>query len=327
MYMAKQRNNVKIKKKKETWFNKHKKIIAIASAVLLVVALALVLKSCIKKEHEDETVLAKYTACMYQVDQWKVENEDGTRDYFTTFLLYSDDYYDEPTVDDIKYLTNDGYEILESVVEDSEVTIYTMNSTVKEKVCTYVKIKTKKMLDEQKVYASIAGPTEYDAEISSKEDYIEKYGSDEGWRALMVCVTTYNVPTTTVSAFQPNQNEGVVHLVDEDSSSCYYKMSNEGSVIEGNSILRKVEVDPLSENGTNAFIDTINASYAAKVIDGEITVMENLDENIQIVCKVIGGEVWLGFELADGTNWSDYHGETPEMIIFSLNEHTYCFTL
>lgn len=87
----------------------------------------------------NEGVPAEYTATTYLLDSWREEDEAGSRTYYITLLMYSDDYYDCPTVDDIKYKTDNGYESLVDVIENAKVEVYPMNKGTNRGICTYAK--------------------------------------------------------------------------------------------------------------------------------------------------------------------------------------------
>ena len=279
-----------------------------------------------KDEPKDESVPATYTASMYRIDDWKVKNEDDTKDYYMTFLLHSEDYYDEPDVDDIKYLTENGYEPISEAIEGIEIKLYTMNSTSKKGICSYLKIKTNKLIDAQKIYALLEGPVEYDETLKNHEEYKEKYGDDVAWGALMINYTTHNIPTTTVSAVSPRDGEGVFFLSDGQSSSYYYNMTGD-IVINENKMLKKVEVEQLSEVGIESLSETLKYALPAQMVNGELQRMDNLNDNLQICCEIVDGCLWLGFETVDGSDIDDYKDALPYALVFMSNNKLHVFKI
>jgi hypothetical protein len=235
-----------------------------------------------------------------------------------TFLLYSEDYYDEPDSDDIKYLTENGYEPIGDVVEGIEMKLYAMNSTSKEGICSYLKIKTNKLIDAQKIYALLEGPVKYDETLNSHEEYKEKYGDDVAWGSLMVNYTTHNVPTADVSSISPKNGEGVIFLADGKSSSYYYNMTN-NTIVNGNKMLRKMEVEQFSDAGLESLVETLKFAIPAKIVDGEVQRVDDLDENIHVCCEIIDGCMWIGFETVNGSDINSYKDIVPSYLAIQVN--------
>ena len=313
---------------KKIFTKKRKKNFIIICSIALALLVGIVIFFIANKDDgvKDMSTPAEYETWIYQVDDWKEKDVEQNDVYYKTLLIYSKDYYDEPSTDDIRYLTNNGYEGLTDVVENSSITIYTMNATSKTGVCTYVKIKTNEMLDEKKIYANVEGPVEYIEGVSKKEDFVKKYKSEDGWCGLMVSVSDFMVPTDEVGPIQPSREVGVITLSnDEETTRCYYQINSENATIKNNTIMKSMVVDELHENGLEEFVKILPSCYTANVVDGEVQVVQELNENIKIKCEVVDNVLWYGYETVNGDNISTYIDELPKYIIATAGNYLNMF--
>lgn len=307
---------------------KKKRIIIIGSIIGLIIVVALVLFFVLKKDEveKDQSTLAKYYAWVYQVDDWKEESQNTGTQYYKTLLVYSKDFYDEPTKEDVLFLTKSGYEMITNVIDNTDVTIYNMNTSSKKGVCAYIKIKSDELIDEEKIYINIEGPVEYVEGITTRDEFVEKYKSDEGWCGLTVSVSDFMVPTDEIGPIQPSKEEGVVTIVgDEETTRCYYKINNNKTVFNNNTALRSMNVDELHENGLEELTNIFPTLYSANMKDGMMEVVENLNENIKIKVELIDGVFWYGYETVAGDNIANYVEELPEYIIATFGNYVNLF--
>lgn len=304
-----------------------KKILSITLALLMIIGL---MSGCKNEEDVEPTivndgVLATYTANVYLVDSWKEENEDGARKYQTTLLLYSKDYYDVPGVEDIKYQTNEGYEILVDAIEGSSVVLYPMNEGAKSGIATYAKITTNNLIDVKKIYAVLEGPVEYDEEALTEEDYKSKHGKlDDGWKSLMVSISEKLPPRDEVVKMNARVGAGEIMLFHETYPEYFYSCVTGEPTVEGSKIVNRMLVAAMtSDANIEMFVEHVS-QYCEYVnfVDGEPTKVE-LNENLKTVCEIVENEVWFGFETADGSDIENYIDEVPDALAYVYGEAYY----
>ena len=158
-----------------------KRLIVIILSIVMIMSMVTACKNPNDKVEivTGAATIADFDATVYLVDSWREDGEDGARDYYTTLLIYSEDFYDAPTVDDIRYETDTGSEELKKVVEGAEIVAYNVNNQPVNGICTYVKIKTPTIIDEKKIYVYLAGPASYNPDTLTMEAYQEVNGSLE----------------------------------------------------------------------------------------------------------------------------------------------------
>ena len=303
-----------------------KKIIAFT----LVLILALSCVACGNKQVDtptepnivhDAAKPAEYDAKTYLVDSWREDDESGVRSYYTVLLMYSDDYYDIPNENDILYKTENGYEALLDAIDDSSITLYTLNEQTKIGVCTYAKIKTNTLIDTKKVYAMIEGPVEYDENALTEDDYKDIHGNLDGWRAIMTSVSEKTPPSNIGNDLI---HMGVVNLFDNNAPQYFYSASNQDPVVDGNKMMASLVVEGLSETSTLELFLEHATLYCetANIVDGVPESVE-LDENLKIIGELIDGVVWLGFETVDGTDIQDSWDLVPDALVYIYNNEYY----
>jgi hypothetical protein len=269
---------------------------------------------------------AEFTASVYMVDSWRKDMEDGSREYYITLLMHSEDYYDAPTSDDIKYQTDDGYASLTDAIEGSSISIYQTNAETKMGISTYAKIKTPKLIDVKKIHVLLEGPAEYDKDALTKEDYASKYGNTEGWRALLSCVSSKTPPIALAAQLQSTIDYGVVRMFDQNYSFFYYEKSEGEVVVDANKKVSKFTVDIMRDITLEPIATSIaNATYCVKFIDGKAQKVE-LDKRLKIFSSIVNGELIVGFETVDGSDFSTYDGEIPDAIAY-VYDTTHYFTI
>lgn len=304
----------------------------LVSILLSIVMVACMMSACNNEKPDDnfativtgEATVAKHSAAVYPIDNWREDAEDGSRTYYTTLLIYSDNFYGAPTIEDIKYKTDNGYENLIDVIEGSSVTIYDINNQPVNGICTYVKIKTHALVDTKKIYAYLSGPSEYNPETLTIDKYKEVHGSTDGWVEMLSSVTTKSAPSDDVARLQTDIYSGVIRLYDDNSSLFYYNSNNANPIVDGNTRLTKIDVDKLKDSPEESLIlDLKENGTVAKIVDGKVEIVD-LDERLKITGKIVDGEVFLGFETVDGSDFGEYDGEIPDAIVYdTLRQYTF----
>jgi hypothetical protein len=257
----------------------------------------------------------QYVSHIYKLDEWKNDLEDGKKEYYVSFVMYSKDYYANPTINHIKYHKDGKYERLIDVFPDAKIELFDVNTT-QNGICTYAKVKTSQLIDIKSVHVLLEGPAKYDSEALTKEAYVNKYGSTKGWIATMVRVSEKTANHSDLAELQTDFYRGVCRVSDFKSSQFYYESGNYAPVIKDNKILSKVDVVPIKNCEISAMADAILYSTAFyNIVDGVATEAK-LDERLRVVSQEIDGELWVGFETIDGSNMSDYDGEIPDVIAY-----------
>ena len=301
----------------------YKKIIALFLCCLIVVSVAACNESKTPTTSPVEPV--GYTATAYILDSWK-DTSGESAVYITSIMLYSKDFYDCPDVSDVKILTDDQYENLTDVVEGSEITVYTMNESLHNGIYTHMKIKSPKLLDTKKIYVNLEGPIEYQENVKTSEEYLEVNGSLDGWASLLVQLSERVQPSAEDRcAMIDSLSYGVIELVNQNRDQFYYASSNSKVVIEGNKMVTKIFIDPVTNSDMNQIPDQlIKDGEVANIVDGKL-VMSELDERLAIYSCVENGELLIGFETIDGSDFKSYNGEVPDAIVYDKVEGcTHC---
>jgi hypothetical protein len=267
---------------------------------------------------------SEFSANTYLLDSWREDAEDGSRSYYITLLMYSDDYYACPTTNDVKYKTGKEYQVLTNAIEGAEVTLYQVNTELKSGICTYAKIKTPALLDTKKLYVYLAGPIEYDENTLTEEAYKAQHGSLDGWRKLLTRVSKNSPPNEDVVSMQTSINSGVIRLCDEHYTQYYYSSQNPHPVVDGNRSMTKITIDPMKEEGTLENLATHLTQYGGvALIKNDIATTTELDARLRVVYEIIDNELWLGFETVDGSDISTYDGDIPNAISYTYDKTYY----
>jgi hypothetical protein len=303
-------------------------LIGIVCIVLIVVGVVLV---CNKPAEEQPNLVtnaatpSEYSAQTYLIDSWHENFDDGTKKHYITLAIYSADYYAEIDHEDIKYLDEGKYESLSNVWNGSSVEIFNLNTT-QSGICAYAKITTNELIDLKKIYVKMSGPAKYDAEALTKDDYVEKYGTTDGWCSKLASVSERSIPHRAMFAMQGGLAASTIRLYTEEADMYYYESTKE-PVIDGNSIMTKFNVNILKECSIDTLVDVIAYQTTfANIVDG-VALETELDERLQIVAEIVDGEVWIGFETVDGSAMSTYNGEVPDAIVHKYNGKTSYFVI
>lgn len=261
----------------------------------------------------------------YNCDEWKEEAEDGTRTYYTVLLTYTDDCYDVLTADDLKYSSNDGMIPLTDAFSDVTVDVINVNNYNKVGVCAYIRITSPKLIDMKKVHTLVEGPPEYDENIVTKEDYVSKNGSSDGWQSVLTNIVSTTPPYDEIEAIYTQEDTGVIRLYTNDRAQYWYEITDEARVMKGADFLTKYKVTPIKNSTLEDFTtNLLTNGVPINIVDGEI-VETDLDERITLACNIVDGYVWIGFSTVDGSDFKDYDGEVPYAIVYPTNtRHLFC---
>jgi hypothetical protein len=304
-----------------------KKIILL---ILTIVIVACSLMACTNNGSDinivtGEDTIAEYTANAYLLDSWRNDMDDGNREYYITLLLYSNDYYDAPSIDDVKYKTDDGYGSLMEAIEDSTIVVYQMNNELKAGICSYVKIKTNKLIDTKKIYVLLEGPEKYQENTLTKEEYLLANGSLDGWRSVLTSITESTPPYDEVTTLQTSLNNGGIRLYDDTKSQFYYESDGANKIIDGSTMLTKVFVDPMKNSTLDMLGSALQMGGVANFVDGKVELTE-LNQRLKIAYKIVDNELWIGFETVDGSDINKYDGEIPDLIVYTYDKIS-CFVV
>jgi hypothetical protein len=298
-----------------------KKILAI---LLILVMILTLMAACNNNEDGPDQVVvpgdatpAEFNASTYLIDSWREDASSGDRVYYITLFMYSKDYYACPTTEDIKYKTDDGYVPLTESVEGTEITMYHLNAESKKGVCAYAKIATPILIDTKKIYVNLAGPSEYNENTLTEEAYQASNGSLEGWRALLTNVSTNDVSSEVDKEIYSSKYYGILRLYDDYRSQYYCSSITPIPIVHNERMVTKIEIDPLTENASmETLVEHVTKYGQFAMIDNDVVTTIELDERLNVVCEVIDGELWVGFETVDGSNIDTFDGEIPDAIAY-----------
>lgn len=265
---------------------------------------------------------ASYSARTYMIDQWRVDLDDGSREYYITLLMHSNDYSARPTSEDVKYHTDDGYYPIEDSFDNAVVEVY-QPELVTNGTCAYAKIKTSQLIDTKKIHVQLSGPKEYQEGIQTKDDYVAINGSADGWCSVLTQISSMSTPNAEALKMQKPNVGGLLRLSDEKYSQYYYAPTEQTGIVDKDRIWSKFTIDALK----NATLDNAKTHITQH---GEPVNFENgiakkveLDKRLKIVCDVVDGCLWVGVATVDGSDIAQYDGEIPDMIVYFSNREAH----
>ena len=305
---------------------KNKKNIILLFAIIVLFSLVACKQdgaSVVKGEQE----LADYEATAYLLDSWK-EIDNNSTTYITSIIVYSEDFYDCPTSDDVKLLTENDYKPLSETIEQSEITVYTMNKNLYRGIYTHIKIKSPELLDTTKIYIDVEGPLGQQEKERTKDEYEKTNGSLDGWVGLMLQVSERNIPSIAGKHdLTDSLKYGTVEIINKNRDQFYYLSEMTESIVENNKILTKFFIDAVTESDVNEIPNNlIIDGKVANIIDSKVEIVE-LDERLTIYCEIIDGELWVGYETVDGSDFSAYDGNTPDAVVYNVAGVNNCFII
>ena len=294
-----------------------KKVISIVLTIIIIFCLS----ACSQKQQSTDSnftvSVGGVSADTYILDSWKEELSDGTREYYLSLYLYSKDYYALLDSSSIKFLNENGeYEALTDVFEGSNVNIIDFNDT-KQGTSTIAIIKTKQMIDNKKIYVLMEGPVQYDKDILTKEDYINKYNkepTDSEWVARLCSSSNRTPPIKTIS-FEHNSNEGIFGFSDNQNHYFYYSSVGKKTVAN-DKVYTQWNINKITNFSAEQLTSACNASlYGAKLIDNQLEYSE-CDQNIQIYCELNENIMTIGYKTIDGKSIEPYLSKLPTYLAY-----------
>ena len=295
---------------------KRQQVLALAAIMVLG------LVACKNEEvKEPQTVIIKpfdYTVSVKVVDSWRVDKEDGTRDYFLTLFASSESMYAPIEEDDVCFYTDDGYKTLEESIYGSDVSVININDDTKKGVVSFITIKTINLIDTKKINVSFDGPSEYDAECLDKESYEAKHGKGS-WGSVMSKVSSSAYAASTVSKMQSGMRYGVLCPVDGDgfSLALYFDQRDDSlakPIVDGSKCYIEFEVTSLN----NRDVASYNQYFESMMIPKTKTAIDEgtveLDKNIATYAEYIDGKMRFGYQTVDGSDISTHVESFPEWI-------------
>lgn len=292
-----------------------KRILLIMLAAIMVLGLVACKND---KVDEDVTIEIKpfeYTVSVRVIDEWKVEKEDGTRDYYMTLYAQSDTMYCELKEDNVIFYSDAGYNPLEETIQGSEVTVYNLNEDTHKGVNACIMIKTKNMIDSKKINISFDGPSEYDAECLDKTSYEAKHGKGS-WGSVMSKVSSSAYSSSYIVQSQSGVQYGMFCPMNQDglSLALYFDQRNVAPVTEGDKHYVKLEVTSFSNRDIAAFREYFETRMEAKdkidLYEGKV----ELDKNIAMYAEYVDGAMLIGYRTVDGSDISSYVESFPEWL-------------
>ena len=312
----KKRQQKKQKQQKQMWLW----LIGLAVAVVTIVCVILLNKN----PEDEEPVFSKYNEDLYLIDQWSEDNADGEKDYYVSFYLESKDYYDVINPEDVVWLDN-GYSPITEVYETAEIQTFERFPGATTGVASYILIKTDDLLDLNKIYVQTSGPEEKIEGVETKEDYIEKTGSEEGWNETTVAWTEKNILAEETDEMSMMYNHGFLHMEDENSSIAYFETKEDSVMIAEDRKTVDVRLTKLSENVFDAFEETMGMTtlgFVDKETD-RVDVHANWVMNTEIIKEETEDGFTIGYKYEDIESVKDDDGRLPNAIIILLEDVNY----
>jgi hypothetical protein len=301
-------------------------LIGVVCVVLLVAMIIAVGKDPVDDKHNLVTNAAtpsEYSAQTYLIDSWREDFDNGAKKYYITLAMHSNDYYALIKNDDVKYLKDGKYEPLTEACVGSSVEVFNMNVT-QSGICAYAKISTNELIDIKKIYVKMSGPMKYDMDTLSKDAYVEKYGTTDGWCSKLATVSERSIPHIEMFAMQGGFETGVIRLHTAQSDMYYYE-STKNPVTNENSIVTKFNITSLKDCDIETLVNIVaNQTVFANIVDGVVSEVK-LDQRLQVISHIVDGEAWIGFETIDGSDISAYDWEIPDAIVHTQNGKTSYF--
>ena len=301
-------------------------------SILMILIILCACAACTKEDDNGynpsfEVSKGELSASTYVTDSWKMEKEDGTRDYFLSLFLHSDTYYAFLNESCVKFLDNGEYKLLTDVFADAEITLYDFNDT-KTGTSAFALIKTNKMIDSKKVYVLMDGPAKYEEDVKSKEDFTKKHGAEPTKSEWATSLCSYSEKTSPVKNIVFNHdNSGIFGFFEEENFYYYYQQTGD-FVVSGDKAYANFTITPLTE-ATNEQIETVAAPYffAANINDGTISQADEI-ENIEIYYHYENNVISVGYKTSNGQNIQTYIKNLPEYIAFAGNlSQEMCFAV
>lgn len=302
-----------------------RKILALCLAAILLVSMT----ACNNKEQTptigEVTMPSDLDAKVYPYNDEKIENEDGTKTYKTSYIVHTSNFYDVLTVDDIKYSTTNGMQLFSEIYQDAKLNVINVNNLEKTGTCAFIYIESPILIDFKKMYVYVEGPKTYDESISSKEDYVAKNGSTDGWYSMYLTVSSAQYPSDKIESTYTKNGSGVAKLYDDGRSMFKYELTDDVNIITGNTMLTKYKVTSLRNASLEVFAEQIETSGVPAMIDGEEYVVEDVSEKLSVYCIVEGEYVWIGYQTVDGSDFTNYDGMIPDCIVYvAATYHAFC---
>lgn len=303
---------------------------AINKLLLLAVVFTMILGLCACNNNEQKpTEPSRFVpvdgapeATTYIIDSWREDKEDGTRDYFIKLLSYSDDYYAELSSEDVVYKTESGYEQLSATVDGAIVDIYNYNAESKEGIASLILIKTNKMIDEKKVYVRLSGPTKYEDGVKTREDYVEKHGSADGWVSKLTSITEKTPPYSNIVQKYTSATSGPIMMISDGYNVYNFALTDDEPIINETTHLKRIELTAVSTRSIEDFIADISmCSLAYKATDDNGNeVWKFADAKFQAYGEIINGQVYIGYKMADDSKIADAGVPLPEAFLSQYDE-------
>ena len=276
------------------------------------------------QEFKDESQEASYTATLFKIDDWRVDLEDSTREYYMTFIAYTTDYCATITNDQVMYLTSDsGYKPITEALENVSVDIYNVVDRTKSNgTCTYIKIKSPVIVDTKKIYVRVAGPATYDPNTLTRDDYIAVHGNEDGWKSILCSYTQTSTKYDDIENLHNMVNENVIRVDADDSyPQFYYKRTNDAAVVTDTEVYAVFDLVALNESDPAKLTAAIenNAVYIESVKeDGTYTTMK-IDENLVAFARIVDGQLHVGIKTKDDSSIATYKDQLPCAITYNYN--------
>lgn len=306
-----------------------KKLLCLVMVVLLIVSLT----ACKNNEQPAPTITpvgstAKFEVTTYLVEEWKDINENNeTTGYNYILLVYTDGFYCHVENNDIKFLDTTERKPLTEAIDGATVQTINLNAGNKKGTCAYVTIKIPKLIDTRKINILVEGPATYDAEVSTKDEYIKKHGNDDGWYATLTSISTHTPTYQDVELNYKSETSGMLRLFDTGRSQYWYENVS-AAALKDSKIIITMNVTPLKNTTIDDFVKGFKEGCYFVDIDENGAFKEaKLDDRLEFVIATSGNAVELIMQMKDGSDIANYDGKMPSAIIYNNNYLVHTFGL
>lgn len=306
-------------------------LVAILSLCVLVVGLLLLNE---EEPEEEPVVFSEQVETLYLIDQWSVEKENEEKDYFVSLYLESNDYYDITQPEDVLCLTDEGeYKAFADVNKTADVQIFQRyEEELTDSVAAYILIKTDELVDLNNLFVNIEGPEKKIDGVETKEQYIEKTGSADGWNGTITTCVEQTIDDGSASTIEKTiYNKGFLNMLDDDSSVGYYEKIENSFIEKDNRKIVEISLKDFSEKASIAIETTIADAMMVYIEkDTQEVVLDNSGNwslNLKKVFEPTEKGFVVGYEYEDVEAIKDKEGHIPNAMAMYIGDTQYIITL
>lgn len=299
-----------------------KRISCFALAALMILSMS----ACRNKEEpeieEIPVVEYEYNITTRIVDEWRVDNEDGSRTYYISLHAETDKMYCEPSADNVKYTTNDGSKPLMEAIEGSDIKIIHYNDGHKKSTSSSIIISTPDMIDKNKIRIIYSGPSSYDPDATDRESYEAKHGIGS-WGSLNSTISSSTFSSSLIISVADNVDHGLMSKVIDSKGETYTvaayvdNRAHNSMVVESDVAYLYLPTICINRWDAAPSVDGLSQVFSPKNINDKEAEIVKLDENISTYLEYVDGAFKIGYKTVDGSDIQPYLENIPDWIEFT----------